>query len=223
MLADPEIRDDRPIRRASLSEQVADRIRDMIIEGHLAPGQKINEAQLVDELGVSRTPMREALHTLAAENLVDLRPSRGALVRKLSAADVHSMLEVLAELEGLAGRLVCERGSDEAIAALLILHDEMMDLYRKSDRLPYYKANQAFHSGIAEASRNRMLMEMQASIQSRLKRIRFVGNRSPERWSAAVLEHARMAQALRDRDGTALQAVMKEHLLKTWDRVSDVV
>ena len=213
----------RPIRRQSLHEQVTERVRDMIIEGELAPGERINEAGLVERLGVSRTPLREALRTLAAENLIDTRPSRGSVVRRLTPDDVHAMLQVLAELEALGGRLTCASASDATIDAILALHDQMMHHYRERDRLAYYKANQAIHTAIAAASGNPVLQEMQGSIQSRLKRIRFIGNDTPDNWANAVAEHEEMAEALRARDGDRLGAVLAAHLMRTWDRVRSVV
>ncbi len=212
-----------PIPRSSLHEQVANRVRDMIIEGRLASGERINEAALIRELGVSRTPFREALRTLAAENLVEIRPSLGAVVRKLTPEEVFAMLQVLGELEKLAGRLCCERASETELRHLLALHETMMEHYRNRDRLPYYKANQAIHSTIARLSGNPILQEVQAGLQSRLKRIRYIGNRSAERWAGAVAEHEEMARALQARDGNRLGEVLARHLANTWDRVRDVV
>lgn len=211
------------IQRRTLHEQVVERVRDMIIEGNLAPGARINEAALVESLGVSRTPLREALRTLAAENLIDIRPSRGSVVRRLTPADVASMLEVLAELEKLAGRLACERGSDSEVAALLELHEAMMRHYAVRDRLPYYKLNQEFHSRLVALSGNPALVEIQASLQSRLKRIRFIGNRRPDAWADAVAEHQEMVTALGQRDGPRLGDLLARHLTNTWERVRDVV
>ncbi|WP_245943898.1 GntR family transcriptional regulator [Acuticoccus kandeliae] len=212
-----------PILRRTLHEQVTERVRDMIIEGHLAPGARISEAQLVEQLGVSRTPLREALRTLAAENLIDTRPSRGSVVRALGSQDIFHMLEVLADLERLAGRLGCERGSDADIAAIFAKHDEMMHFYARRDRLPYYKANQQIHSMISALPGNPTLLETQASIQARLKRIRFIGNQEPQGWADAVVEHEAMIEALKARDGEALGNVLYDHMMKTWERVRHVV
>ena len=211
------------IEKRTLHDQVADRVRDMIIEGRLEPGHRIDEAGLIEALGVSRTPFREALRTLAAEGLVEIRPSRGSRVRKLSADEVRGMLEVQAHLEELAGRLACERASAAQVAALLDLHARMLALYETRERLPYYKLNQAFHAGLAEATGNVALAEMQRNLQARLKRIRFIGNRRPAYWAAAVAEHEEMAAALRARDGDRLGRLMAAHLRNTWDRVGDVV
>ena len=210
-----------PVRKRSLHDQVADQVRDLIIEGHLEPGERIDEASLIDQLGVSRTPFREALRTLAAEGLVDIRPSRGTSVRKLASAEVLSMLEVLGELERLGGRLAMERADEAAIKALLDLHERMMERYTARERLEYYKLNQRFHSLVTQLSNNETLVEVQSNIQARLKYIRFIGNRDEQKWAAAVADHQRMAQAIREKNGDALGEQMRLHLMATWERVRD--
>jgi len=211
------------ITNRSLHDQVVSRVRDLIIEGTLEPGSRIDEAYLIEELGVSRTPFREALRTLAAEGLVIVRPSKGSIVRKLTPEDVFSMLEVLGHLEKLAGELVCERASDKDIQSLVDLHERMMDCYRLRDRMPYYKLNQEFHSRLADLSGNGTLREVQSNIQARLKRIRYIGNQKPESWAGAVADHEEMVAALKNRDGRRLGEAMSSHLSKTWDRVKDSI
>jgi len=184
---------------------------------------RIDETVLVTQLGVSRTPFREALRTLAAEGLISIRPSRGSVVRKLDPQEVLSMLEVLGEIEKLAGRLTIERASDKELDELLTLHNDMMALYARRERLAYYKLNQRFHTRIAELSRNETLCEVQANIQARLKRIRFVGNRDEDSWSGAVADHETMAEAIRQRDAQALGEIMLKHLQSTWQRVKDTL
>ncbi len=211
------------ITTRSLHDQVANRVRDMIIEAILEPGSRIDEAQLIRDLGVSRTPFREALRTLAAEGLVTIKPSKGAVVRKLTPEDVHSMLEVLSELEKLAGRLVCQRATETEIDELVALHERMLEYYAERDRMPYYKLNQEFHSRLTALSGNKPLQEMQNNLQARLKRIRYIGNESPESWAGAVADHEDMITALRARDVEALGEAMWAHLQRTWDRVKDRV
>jgi DNA-binding GntR family transcriptional regulator len=155
--------------------------------------------------------------------LVIVRPSKGSIVRKLTGSEVYSMLEVLGNLEKLAGELACERASDNEIDALIELHENMMVCYRARDRMPYYKMNQEFHSRLAELSKNETLQEMQANIQARLKRIRFIGNQEPDSWAGAVADHEEMMRALRKRDGRALGQAMANHLKKTWERVKDSI
>jgi DNA-binding GntR family transcriptional regulator len=104
---DPAAAPEGRIVRRTLHDEVVSRVRDMIIEGVLAPGTRIHEGQVCGRLGVSRTPLREALKALASEGLVDLVPSRGAVVHRFSSKDVEDMLTVLGTLEALAGRLAC--------------------------------------------------------------------------------------------------------------------
>ena len=168
------------IERQPLHELVAERVRDMIIEGRLAPGDPVNESRLCKELGVSRTPMREAIYTLSVEGLIALRPGRSTIVRKFSEKEVRDMLSVIAELEVMAGRLACAHASDADIAAISETHETMMAFYHDRDRMPYYKLNQQIHSMIVAASGNAPLAEMHDLLQSRMKRFRFVGSSKPE-------------------------------------------
>lgn len=211
------------IARQSLHDAITSHLRDMIIEGELEPGERIYEGPLCERLGVSRTPLREALRYLASEGLVDLTPQRGASVRKFSAKDIEDMLVLIRSLEELAGRLACEKGSDEEIVEVRRLHDRMLEEYRAGNRLDYYKTNQHIHSAIVALSHNESLIQVHASLQSKLKRVRFIGHEGQEKWAAAVAEHISMIGALERRDATALVSALSEHLGHAWDRVRDVV
>jgi DNA-binding GntR family transcriptional regulator len=210
-----------PLNRRSLHDEVVDRVRSLIVEGHLPPRTRIHEGDLGKALGVSRTPLREALKVLASEGLIDLVPGRGAIVRKLTDKDVREMLDVLVALETLAGRLACAHATDAQIAALRRVHDEMMRYYRAGNRLEYYWRNQAIHAGLAELSGNALLALLHQSISARLRRIRFIGNEEPDKWAGAVAEHEAMIDALGTRDGARLAAVIERHLEETWRRVVD--
>lgn len=213
--------DEPPIARRTLHDEVVARLRDMIIDARLAPGARIHEGQIGAYLGVSRTPLREALKTLASEGLVDIVQGRGAVVRRFSRKDVFDMLEALRLLEQAAGRLACERASDAAVAELAAIHETMLALYRAGRRLEYFKVNQQIHTAIVRLSGNETLAWAHDQIQARMKRIRFIGNESPEKWAAAVAEHDEMVAALQARDGTRLAAVLGRHLERTWERVQD--
>ena len=210
---------DAPIARQPLHELVAGRVRDMIIEGRLAPGDQVNESRLCAELGVSRTPMREAIRTLSGEGLIVLRPGRSTIVRAFTAEEARDMLDVIVEMEALAGQKACENATDAQIAEIASVHDQMLAHYEKSERLAYYKLNQQIHSMIVEASGNATLSEMHALLQGRMKRIRFVGHNAPENWQGAVAEHDQMIDALKIRDGRALAEVLRRHIGNTWSRV----
>ncbi|MGO7213293.1 GntR family transcriptional regulator [Rhizobium ruizarguesonis] len=212
-----------PIQRTALHDTLVGRLRDMIIEGNLAPGSKLHESQLGEQLGVSRTPLREAIKYLASEGLVELVPSRGAIVKRFSSKDVHDMIVVLKSLEELGGQLACTTATDQEIAKVRHLHDEMLRCYESGDRLRYYKLNQEIHTQICQIAHNTALSDMQTLLQSRLKRIRFIGHEGSEKWAAAVAEHEEMITALEARDGKVLADVLGRHLLNAWERVKESV
>lgn len=208
-----------PVSRHTLHGKLVERIRDMIIEGKLAPGMRINEGLLGARLGVSRTPLREAIKFVASEGLIELVPGRGGVIRALSARDVREMLQFLAVLETAAGRVACADATAVEVREVRRLHDTMMIEYHRRDRLEYYKLNQAIHTAIVELGGNLFLAAQHQATQARLKRIRFLGNQAPPKWEGAVAEHIEMIVALESRNADRLAAVLQEHLDRTWDRV----
>ncbi|MFM9974675.1 MAG: GntR family transcriptional regulator [Beijerinckiaceae bacterium] len=206
-----------------MHDEVLTRLRDMIIEGKLAPGARINEGQVGALLGVSRTPLREAIKSLVSEGLVEIFTAKGATVRRFDENAIFNILEVLKALEQTAARLLCQRATDAEIAALQATHEEMMRLYRKGDRLAYFKLNQQIHSSIASASGNAVLAQTHEQLQSRIKRIRFIGNEEPGRWAGAVAEHEEMNAAIIARDADRLVKILGLHLDRTLDRVRHAI
>ncbi len=212
-----------PISRNPLPDLVLERLRDMITEGHLAPGERIVESELGPELGVSRTPLREALRSLAAEGLVYLTPSRGAFVRRFSAKEVADALDLIAVLEAKAAPLVVAHSRPADVARLRRLHDDMMVFFRAGERLPYFKLNQAFHSALVALSGNAAIIQCHTQLQSSLKRIRYVGHEGDNGWSGAAGEHEEMIAALEAGDPSALAEVLRRHMAHTWDRVKALI
>ncbi len=212
-----------PIRRPSLHDEVVSRVRDMIVEGQLSFGTRIHEGRLCEQLGVSRTPLREALKVLATEGLVDLSPNRGAIVREVTPRDMRDMLRVLGQLEALAGELACATASDTDIAAVHDLHKRMMEHYVARNRMEYFKLNQAIHSAFVRLSDNPTLQSLHENLQARIKRVRYIGNDRDTQWEDAVDDHEKMIAALLKRDGVALGRVLRGHLERTWDRVRNVL
>ncbi len=211
-----------PIERPTLHNVVVTRVRDMIIEGLLPAGTRIHEGQLGLQLGVSRTPLREALKVLASEGLVELVPSRGALVRELTAKDVQDMLAVLISLEEMAGPLACQQATDEQIAGVRTLHDEMLDFYQTGNRLEYFKRNQQIHTQLITLTGNESLSMAHEMVQSRMRRIRYLGDKNETSWKEAVADHEEIIAALEARDGKRLARAMTQHLQQTWERVRDL-
>ncbi|MBI3706518.1 MAG: GntR family transcriptional regulator [Proteobacteria bacterium] len=208
-----------PIARRSLHDEVVTRVRDLIIEGVLAPGTRIHEGNLCDKLRISRTPLREALKVLASEGLIELMPNRGAVVRKPTAKEVQDALIVIGALEALAAELACRNASDAEIADLRSIHYRMVELFAKRDRLEYFKLNQTIHSSIARLSANPTLAAMHDTLQARIKRVRFIGNDREDEWHASFAEHEEMIAALEARDAPRLGRILRLHMDNTWKRV----
>ncbi len=201
-----------PRQRRPLHEEAADRLRDMIVEGELAPGERIREQAVCDRLGLSRTPLREAMKVLAAEGLVTLQPNRGATVSDPSPADVADTFKVIGALEALAGELACERVKENDIAEIRVLHYQMALHQTRGELREYFRLNQRIHERLVELSGNRVLIEAHRQLGGRIRRQRFVANRSGARWEQAMREHEQMLEALAARDGRRLAEVLRLHL-----------
>ena len=203
-----------------LARQVAARIRVMIIQDQLTPGEWIREQALADKLNVSRTPLREALKMLELEGLIRLLPNRGAVVTEFSIEEVKEKLEVLAVLEALAGKLACQKATDAELAEIRALHYEMLAWFSRQNRLEYFKLNQRIHLAIVAASGNRTLIETHARINAQLYRVRYQSNLQNELWGTAVDEHEEMLAALTARNSEALAMCMLNHFGQTFLKFS---
>ena len=198
--------------RRPLHEETVDRLRDLIVQGELAPGSRLNERVLTARLSVSRTPLREAIKLLATEGLVDLLPNRGAVVAPIEPARIAETLAVMGALESLAGELVCAQTSDERLAEIRALHYEMLAMHARRDLDGYFRYNQAIHLKIVEASGNSVLAQTYRQLNANVRRVRYMANLSPERWDAAVREHEAILAALSGRDAARLKRLLRDHL-----------
>lgn len=207
-------------RRASF---VAERIRDMIIAGELPAGGRISERMLTEGLGVTRTPLREAFKILEAEGLVRIVPNRGAEVMTLSLAEVDAAIEVLIGLESVAAECACVRGTPAEFAAIAELHRRMVECQRAGDLMGYFHLNQEIHQHIVDCAHNAPLSRIYRAESARIRRYRFAGNRSPQRWARAVAEHEQILDALQQREGTLLREILRAHHLKGWQVTRQVL
>jgi DNA-binding GntR family transcriptional regulator len=198
--------------RRPLHEEAAERLRDMIVEGELPPGERITEQALCDRMGFSRTPLREAIKTLTSEGLIVLQPNRGATVASLSLDDIEDTFRVIGALEALAGEMACANVRDDDIAEIRVLHYQMALHRTRGERLDYFKLNQRIHEKIVELSGNAVLLETHKRLGGRIRRHRFAANVAPERWDQAIREHEEMLEALDERDGKKLAEVLRRHL-----------
>lgn len=211
------------IPRASLHEQVAQRLRQMLVEGRIAPGAKLNERELSELLKVSRTPLREAIKMLAAEGLVELLPNRGAIAVSLNEADVLNTFEVMAGLEGMAGELAAARITPEELAEIQAMQFEMMAAYTRRDLSTYYAVNARIHGAISAAAKNPVLATVYQQVNARLQALRFRSNQDGEKWKRAVKEHEKMIEALAAHDGNAMREILQQHLRNKRDVVLELL
>lgn len=200
------------IARSTLPQVAAERLRALIIEGVLEPGARLNERELSEQLGVSRTPLREAFRLLAAEGLLLQMPNRGVQVVALSPEDVRHAFEVMGSLEGLAGELAASRVTDADLGELRVLQDDLESAHRRLDLPAYYRVNRAIHDRLNSIAANPVLAQTYRTLNARLHALRFRSNFNRAKWDRAVAEHRSMLTALAARDGAALRDLLVGHL-----------
>jgi DNA-binding GntR family transcriptional regulator len=207
------------IPRSALHAQVTQRLRQMLVEGRIAPGAKLNERELAEVLRVSRTPLREAIKMLAAEGLVELVPNRGAIAVSLNENDVRNTFEVMAGLEALSGELAAQRITEEELAEIRAMQFEMMAAYTRRDLSNYYRINALIHKAINAAAKNPVLTATYNQVNARLQAVRFRSNQNGDKWERAAKEHEMMVDALAAHDSAAMREVLLSHLFKKRDVV----
>ena len=208
-------------RRGMLHKRTVIRLRDMIFEGTIKPGERVTEIALSERLGVSRTPLREAVRVLAGEGLLEPLPKRGARVARLTADLVDELFPVMGALEALAGELACRHIADKEIAAIAEMHRQMAVHHARRELDPYFRLNQKIHEAIMLATRNPSLYRIYLGLAGRVRHARKAANISQARWDEAMDEHALILAALERRDGTDLAQLLKRHLLKKQEALRD--
>jgi DNA-binding GntR family transcriptional regulator len=210
------------LERQHLHDTVVEHLRNLIVEAVLPPGTKLNERELCETMGISRTPLREALKVLAVEGLIEISPNRGASVYKMTETEVWETFEFMSGLEAQAGALACERITAVEVAEIKALHYAMLACKAQGDLPGYYSRNQTIHNKINEAARNSVLTQTYLGLNRRLQALRFKSNYKPEKWDSAAHDHDEMVKALESRDGKKLAAVLRQHLLDKRDAVMNM-
>jgi len=208
-----------PIRRKPLHDEATERIRDMIVEGRLAAGDWINEADLCQQLQISRTPLREALKVLATEGLVELVPRRGAHVAQLSTGELVDLFEALSGIEGYAAELAATRMSAGDLERLRQLQVRIEQRHKARDRLAYFRENHELHVAIIRCSGNSAIVDIHARLIARVRRGRYQALLSEARWKDSVEEHAQILAAFENRDARRAGELMRQHVAHTGDVV----
>jgi DNA-binding GntR family transcriptional regulator len=207
-----ETKNSATLRKGDMHASTAQTLRNLIVAGAIGPGDKLNERELCERLNVSRTPVREAIKTLAQEGLLDISPNRSPTVTRLDAEETTALIDVVSAIEALAGELAAARITEAEIAELGILHYTMLK-HRAQDELPdYFKANKAFHRLILEYSGNPVLLWVWDLLALRIDRARYTSNLWPERWDKAMVEHGAILERIKQHDSPGAAKAMKSHV-----------
>ncbi|MEQ1807824.1 MAG: GntR family transcriptional regulator [Burkholderiaceae bacterium] len=202
----------RGLPEAALYETVAEHLRQRILKHQLGPGSWIDEQALCLELGISRTPLREALKVLASEGLVTMKLRRGAYVTEVSARDLTEVFHLLALLEGDAAAKVAREASAEQLAELEGLHRELEA--NTADRDRFFAANERFHLHLLDLADNRWGKQVAADLRKVMKLSRHHSLFKQGRVEASLTEHRNILAALLARDARQAQRLMREHIAK---------
>ena len=207
----PEPPEPKPLRKGDRHQDAVKLLRGMILGGDLAPGEPLREMAFSEQFGMSRTPVREAFRTLAAEGLVKLLPNRTVQVALLDEDAAAEVFMVLGALESLAARLACERITPQQLEILDELQDDLAHHFATGDRVRYLEANRLIHELIVEAAASPSLLLAWRLLLPRAERARHVSTRIHDRWQDAFEEHKQIHAALMKRDGLTLRRLMEEH------------
>ncbi|MDQ7092782.1 GntR family transcriptional regulator [Desulfosporosinus sp. PR] len=195
-----------------LREIVFESMREAILSGVLEPGERLMEIQLAEEMGVSRTPVREAIRKLELENFVVMIPRKGAYVAGVSLKDVADVFEIRSALEGLAAGLAAERVTDEELEQM-----EQALFYRANegemDLEQIVKSDTDFHALVYKASRNDRLIQILANLREQIQRFRSTSLAVPGRNKDAIEEHRMIVEALRNHNSEEAQSLAMAHIV----------
>jgi Transcriptional regulators len=195
-----------------LRDVVFNTLRQAILYGKLQPGERLMEITLANQLGVSRTPVREAIRKLEIEGLVLMIPRKGAQVAPITEKDLNDVLEVRLGLEELAMNYACERVDSEQLAAILLAKDNFEASLKAGELGHLAKSDEEFHELIYQATGNRRLMQMINNLREQMYRYRIEYLKDANVGQSLKAEHAELYEALQDRDEKRAIRCMKKHI-----------
>lgn len=195
-----------------LSKKVYHILKKEIIKGSLKPGSKVLEGRIADQIGISRTPVREAIRELAAEGFVTLSPNQGVIVRSLSIENIREVLQIHSVLEGLAARLSCEVINEENLKELENYVNKMEKLTNKKDPLAYSEVDLKFHELIVNTCRNKRLIQMRKNISDQAQRYRISSLSIPRRLKESLKEHRKILEAFKAKDPKKADSMNQQHI-----------
>ncbi len=198
---------------SSLRIRVFNAIEDAILNGEYKEGESLNELKLSSELGVSRTPVREALMQLELEGLVNNIPNKGAVVVGVSEKDIEDVYAIRMSIEGLAAKLSAEKITDDELKALEKIVDLQEFYLIKNNTEQIWKLDGEFHKIIYESSRSRPLRYMLSNFHNYIKNARDISIQSAGRAEKTVAEHKAILEAIRNKNGPLAESLTAEHII----------
>ncbi|GAB4265317.1 GntR family transcriptional regulator [Thermincola ferriacetica] len=195
-----------------LREIVFEALREAIINGTLEPGERLMEIQLAEEMGVSRTPVREAIRKLELEGFVVMVPRKGACVAGLSMKDIADVFEIRTALESLAAGLAAERITEEELENLERLLVKIGECVQANDLDKLIEVDTEFHDVLFKATRNERLVQIISNLREQIQRFRTTSLASPGRMKYALEEHKKIVEAVSERNVELAQKLAAEHI-----------
>jgi DNA-binding GntR family transcriptional regulator len=195
-----------------LREIVFESLREAIINGHLKPGERMMEIQLAEEMGVSRTPIREAIRKLELEGFVVMIPRKGAYVAGISLKDIADVFEIRVALEGLAAALAAERMTEAELEELERILVKKAEAVEANDLEEVVEADTEFHDLLYKSSRNQRLSQIISNLREQIQRFRATSLADPRRMRESLEEHKKIVEALSERNIATAQAAAQEHI-----------
>lgn len=211
------------VPRTGLHEQAAGKLRTLIVRGDLLPGQPLLEVGLSEALGISRTPLREALKQLAAEGLVELQLNRSAVVAPLRHDELAELFEAVSGIERCAAELAAIRMTPADVEWLEALQMRIERHHDRGELRDYFEANQQIHSAIVGFARNGVLKASHDALLARAERARFFALSADGRWDESVREHRQILAALKARDAERAGQLLGRHVRRTGEIVADAL
>ncbi|GHB02060.1 GntR family transcriptional regulator [Modicisalibacter luteus] len=209
--------------KPSNAQRLRDALENDILNGHRAPGERLDPEALGQEFNVSRTPVREAIQQLVASGLVIVQPKKGTFVAQVGIDRLIEMFEVMAELEGMCGRLAARRISPQELAELQAALERCEQAALNGDTDEYYYENESFHNCIYIASHNAFLADEARQLKMRLKPYRRLQLKVRHRMQSSLEEHRRIVAAIETGDIEAAEQTLRSHVLVQGERFSDLV
>lgn len=195
-----------------LSKKVYRILKERIIKGDLAQGSRLFEAEIAKQLGVSRTPVREAIRELAANGFVEMSPNQGVVISNISIEDIQEVLQLRSVLEGLAAKLVATKITKEKIKELENFNKNMEKFISKDDILNFIKESEKFHGLILNICGNNRLIRIRKNLDEQIYRYRSISLNIPGRLKHALEEHKKITEALKQGDLLKAEELSKMHI-----------